>query len=63
MSPLQAAKAVGALEPRLTLAKPKKTPSAPAPAKPVAGSAAPSSPSSEIDAYLAKTYGNRGSNR
>lgn len=63
MNPTQAAKAVGALEPRLTLAKPKKTPSAPAPAKPVSGSAAPSSPSSEIDAYLAKTYGNRGSNR
>ena len=63
MSPLQAAKAVGALEPRLTLAKPKKTPSAPAPAKPVAGSAAPSSPDAEIEAYLAKAYGGRGSNR
>lgn len=63
MSPLKAAKAVGALENRLTLAKPKKTPSAPAPAKPVAGSAAPSSPDAEIDAYLAKTYGGRGSTR
>ncbi|GJE34839.1 hypothetical protein LDDCCGHA_5054 [Methylobacterium oxalidis] len=41
MSPLQAAKAVGALEHRLTLAKPNRTPSAPAPAKPLAGSAAP----------------------
>ncbi|MCJ2107855.1 hypothetical protein MKK70_21240 [Methylobacterium sp. E-041] len=59
MSPLQAAKAVGALEHRLTLAKPKKAPSAPAPAKPVAGGAAPSSPDAEIDAYLAKTYGAR----
>lgn len=60
MSPLQAAKAVGALEHRLTLAKPKKAPSAPAPAKPVSGGAAPSSPDAEIDAYLAKTYGGRG---
>jgi len=61
MSPVQAAKAVGALEARLTLAKPKKTPSAPAPAKPVAGSAAPSSPDAEIEAYLSSAYGNRGS--
>lgn len=61
MSPLQAAKAVGALEHRLTLAKPKKTPSAPAPAKPVAGSAAPSSPDAEFDAWLTKTYRSRGS--
>lgn len=60
MSTLQAAKAVGALEHRLTLAKPNRTPSAPAPAKPVSGAAAPSSPESEIDAYLAKTYGGRG---
>lgn len=60
LSPLQAAKAIGALEHRLTLAKPNRTPSAPAPAKPVSGAAAPSSPESEIDAYLAKTYGNRG---
>ncbi|MFC6790579.1 hypothetical protein ACFQE0_13780 [Methylobacterium komagatae] len=60
MTPLQAAKAVGALEPRLTLAKPKKTPSAPAPAKPVGGSAAPSSPDAELDAWLAKTYRSRG---
>ena len=59
MSPIQAAKAVGALEHRLTLAKPKKAPSAPAPAKPMAGGAAPSSPDAEIDAYLAKTYGSR----
>lgn len=63
MSPLQAAKAVGALEHRLTLAKPNRTPSAPAPAKPLSGGAAPSSPDAEIDAYLAKTYGGRGSNR
>ena len=41
MSPLQAAKAVGALEARLTLAKPNKATAAPAPAKPVTGSAAP----------------------
>ncbi len=61
MTPLQAAKVVGALEPRLTLAKPKKTPSAPAPAKPVGGSAAPSSPDAELDAWLAKTYRSRGS--
>lgn len=61
MSPLQAAKAVGVLETRLTLAKPKKTPSAPAPAKPVSGSAAPSSPDAELDAWLAKTYRSRGS--
>lgn len=60
MSPIQAAKAVGALEHRLTLAKPNRKPSAPAPAKPVAGGAAPSSPDTEIDAYLAKTYGGRG---
>lgn len=60
MSPIQAAKAIGGLEQRLTLAKPNRKPSAPAPAKPVAGGAAPSSPDSEIDAYLAKTYGSRG---
>ena len=59
MSPLQAAKAVGALEHRLTLATPKKAPSAPAPAKPVAGAASPKSPDAEIDAWLAKTYGGR----
>ncbi|MCC0807515.1 hypothetical protein FPV16_14965 [Methylobacterium sp. W2] len=63
MSPIQAAKAVGALEHRLTLAKPNRTPSAPAPAKPVTGGAAPSSPDAEIDAWLAKTYGTRGSAR
>jgi len=39
MSAIQAAKAVGALEHRLTLAKPKKTPSAPAPGTPITGSA------------------------
>jgi len=61
MSPLKAAKAVGALESRLTLAKPKKTPSAPAPAKPVAGSAAPSSADADLDAWLSKTYRSRGS--
>ncbi|POR42566.1 hypothetical protein [Methylobacterium sp. V23] len=60
MSPIQAAKAVGALEARLTLAKPKKATQAPAPAKPVAGGAAPSSPDAELDAYLAKTYGRSG---
>ncbi|MCJ2129224.1 hypothetical protein [Methylobacterium sp. E-045] len=63
MSPIQAAKAVGALEHRLTLAKPNRTPSAPAPVKPVTGGAAPSSPDAEIDAWLAKTYGTRGSAR
>jgi len=42
MSPLKAAKAVGALESRLTLAKPKTATSAPTPARPLAGSAAPS---------------------
>jgi len=63
MSAIQAAKAVGALEHRLTLAKPKKATSAPAPAKPVSGGAAPSSPDAEIDAWLAKTYGKRGSTR
>jgi len=41
MSPLQAAKAVGALESRLTLAKPKTATSAPTPARPVTGAAAP----------------------
>lgn len=41
MSPLQAAKAVGALEHRLTLAKPKTATSAPKPATPLAGGAAP----------------------
>ena len=60
MSPIQAAKAVGALEARLTLAKPKKATQAPAPAKPVSGGAAPSSPDAELDAYLAKTYGRNG---
>lgn len=60
LSPLQAAKAIGALEHRLTLAKPNRTPSAPAPAKPLAGAAAPSSPDAEIEAYLASTYGKRG---
>lgn len=63
MSPVQAAKAVGALEARLTLAKPKKTPSAPTPAKPVSGAAAPSSPDADIEAYISRTYGGRGSNR
>lgn len=42
MSAIQAAKAVGVLETRLTLAKPNRTTSAPAPAKPVTGAAAPS---------------------
>lgn len=41
MSERQAAKAVGALETRLTLAKPNRTPAAPAPARPVSGAAAP----------------------
>jgi len=41
MSPIQAAKAVGALEARPTVAKPNKAIAAPAPAKPVTGSAAP----------------------
>ncbi len=40
MSPIQAAKAVGALEHRLTLAKPKAATTAPAPAKPVSGATA-----------------------
>lgn len=59
MSERQAAKAVGALEARLTLAKPKTATSAPAPARPVAGAAAPSrDPSSmsmeEYAAFRAK---------
>ncbi|ACK84673.1 hypothetical protein [Methylorubrum extorquens] len=57
MSEREAAKAVGRLEARLTLAKPKTATSAPAPAKQVSGAAAPSSPDAEIDAWLAKTYG------
>lgn len=40
MSPIQAAKAVGALEHRLTPVKPKAATTAPAPAKPVTGAAA-----------------------
>lgn len=56
MSEREAAKAVGRLEARLTLAKPKTATSAPAPAKQVSGAAAPSSPDAEIDAWLAKTY-------
>ncbi|GJE75877.1 hypothetical protein [Methylorubrum suomiense] len=56
MTERAAAKAVGALEARLTLAKPRTATAAPAPAKPVAGAAAPSSPDAEIDAWLAKTY-------
>lgn len=63
MNERQAAKAVGALEHRLTLAKPKTATRAPAPARPVSGGAAPSSPDAEIDAYLAQAYGSRGSNR
>ncbi|GLS44370.1 hypothetical protein [Methylobacterium brachythecii] len=57
MSPLKAARAVGALEHRLTLAKPKTATTAPAPAKPVSGSAKPASPDSDLDAWLAKKYG------
>lgn len=57
MSERAAAKAVGALEHRLTLAKPKTATSAPAPAKPVTGAAAPSSPDSDLDAWLARQYG------
>ncbi|BAQ43974.1 hypothetical protein Maq22A_c02485 [Methylobacterium aquaticum] len=60
MGERQAAKAVGALEHRLTLAKPKTATKAPAPARPVSGGAAPSSPDAEGDAWLAKTYGRRG---
>lgn len=60
MTERQAAKAVGALEHRLTLAKPKTATKAPAPARPVSGGAAPSSPEAEGDAWLAKTYGRRG---
>lgn len=57
MSERAAAKAVGALEQRLTLAKPKTATAAPTPAKPVSGSSKPSSPDSDLDAWLAKKYG------
>lgn len=57
MSERAAAKAVGALEQRLTLAKPKTATAAPAPAKQVSGASKPSSPDSDLDAWLAKQYG------
>ncbi|WHQ69468.1 hypothetical protein [Methylorubrum extorquens] len=57
MSERAAAKAVGALEQRLTLAKPKTATAAPAPAKQVSGTSKPSSPDSDLDAWLAKKYG------
>ncbi len=59
MSPVKAAKAEGALEHRLTLAKPKKAPAAPAPGRPVSGAATPKSADAEIDAWLASAYGGR----
>ena len=57
MSERDATKEVGRLEARLTLAKPKTATAAPAPAKQVSGSSKPSSPDSDLDAWLAKTYG------
>ncbi|MBB2959849.1 hypothetical protein [Methylobacterium sp. R2-1] len=57
MSERAAAKAVGALEQRLTLAKPKTATAAPPPAKQVSGASKPSSPDSDLDAWLAKKYG------
>lgn len=48
MSPIQAAKAIGALEPRLTPSKPKTATSAPAPARQVSGAAAPSADPSKM---------------
>ncbi|KQP99716.1 hypothetical protein ASF59_09920 [Methylobacterium sp. Leaf121] len=57
MSERAAAKAVGRLEQRLTLAKPKTATAAPPPAKQVSGASKPSSPDSDLDAWLAKTYG------
>lgn len=57
MSERDATKEVGRLEARLTLAKPKTATAAPAPAKQVSGSSKPSSPDSDLDAWLAKQYG------
>lgn len=57
MTERQATKEVGRLEGRLTLAKPKTATAAPAPAKQVSGSSKPSSPDSDLDAWLAKQYG------
>lgn len=57
MSERAAAKAVGALEAKLSWSKPKTATAAPAPAKPVSGAAAPSSPDKDLDAWLAKKYG------
>jgi hypothetical protein len=57
LSPVQAAKRIGEIEARLSLPKPKTTTSAPAPVTPLKGGAAPSSPDSDLDAWLKKTYG------
>lgn len=63
MSERQAAKAVGALEQRLTLAKPKTATNAPAPAKPVTGAAAPGPDPSKMSMAEYEAWRKGGSKR
>ena len=57
MPPLMAAKALGALEARLSLPKPRTATNAPTPPKAVKGAASPSSPDADLSAWLKRKYG------
>lgn len=57
LPPVAAAKEIGRLEARLSLPKPNTATKAPAPVKPVKGSASPSNPEKELEAWIAKKYG------
>jgi hypothetical protein len=59
LSPVHAAKRIGEIEARLSLPNPKKQTQAPAPVTPIKGGAAPRSQDSDLDAWLAKTYGGK----
>ena len=59
MSPVSAARELGRIEARLSLAKPNTATKAPSPARPLSGAAAVSSAEAGLDAWLSKTYGKR----
>lgn len=57
LPPVEAARAIGRIEARLSLPKPRTETKAQPPVRSVKGGAGPSSPSAEIDAWIARKYG------